>query len=112
MSAEDIVQKQVAAYNARNIDDFSAFHHPEVELYSLGEKVPFVIGRQKLWTRYKEIFDQSPNLHTEVVQRMTLGNTVIDKEIITGRNGVDTKNFIAIYEIEEGLIRRAHFVSD
>ena len=96
MNSEDIIQKQVLAYNARSIDDFAACHHPEVELFSLGEKVPFVIGRQKLWTRYKEIFDQSPNLHTEVVQRMTLGNTVIDKEIITGRNGVDTKNFIAI----------------
>ncbi len=112
MSPENIVIKQVVAYNSRNIEDFAACHHPEVELYSLGESEPFVKGREQLYKRYNEIFDQSPELHTEIVQRMVMGNTVIDKEIITGRAGVNTQQFIAIYEIKEGLIATAHFVRE
>ena len=61
---------------------------------------------------YKEVFDKSPKLHTEVVHRMSLGNTVIDNEIVTGRAGVDSLKIIAIYEIENELIRRAHFIRE
>ena len=112
MSPENIVIKQVVAYNSRNIEDFAACHHPEVELYSLGESEPFVRGREQLRNRYKDIFDGSPELHTEIVQRMIMGNTVIDKEIVTGRAGVASQNFIAIYQIAEGLIARVDFLRE
>jgi len=112
MSPDSIVKKQVVAYNSRNISDFTHCHHPEVELYSLGESEPFVRGREQLRKRYKVLFDRSPELHTEIVQRMIMGNTVIDKEIVTGRAGVASQKFIAIYQIEEGLIARVDFLRE
>ena len=111
MGPEKIIEQQVVAYNARDINAFVACHHPEVELYILGEKLPFAVGRAQIKTRYGEIFEQSPKLHTEIVQRMVMGNTVIDKEIITGRIGIEQQHYIAIYEIRNGLIARVHFLS-
>ena len=110
MHPEDIVKKQVIAYNARNIEDFTNCHHPEVELYNFSKSTPFAKGREQLKNIYREIFENSPELHTEIVQRMTLGNTVIDNEIVTGRIGVNLLKIIAIYEIRENLIARAHFI--
>ena len=112
MNPEKIIQQQVIAYNSRNITDFADCHHPDVELFNFPEKVPFAVGREKIRSIYKEVFDKSPNLHTEVVHRMSLGNTVIDNEIVTGRAGVDSLKIIAIYEIEDELIRRAHFIRE
>ena len=112
MTPEEIVQKQVEAYNTRDIDAFVACHHPEIELYSLGTNEPFVVGIEALRPRYKDIFDRSPKLHSEVVQRMVLSDTVIDKEIITGRAGEDRSNYIAIYQIKDGLIAKVNFVTD
>ncbi len=111
MTPEEIVQQQVIAYNARDIEAFSRCHHKDVELYRLGELKPFVKGRDALYDRYKSIFEESPNLHTDVVQRMVLGDTVIDKEVIVGRSGVGTSHFIAIYQVEKSMIYRVHFVS-
>lgn len=112
MNPLEIVQKQVFAYNSRDIEAFAACHHPDVELFSLGNEEAFVVGNAQLKTRYKPIFDNSPELHTEVVERMQLGNTVIDKEIVTGRNGQASRNFIAIYHIKDGLIFKVYFVTD
>ena len=112
MNPEDIVKKQVIAYNSRNIDDFANCHHLEVELYNFSEKIPFAKGRENLKTIYREVFENSPNLHTEIIHRMTLGNTVIDNEIVTGRKGVGLLKIIAIYEIRENLIAKAHFIRE
>jgi hypothetical protein len=112
MSPEEIVQKQVEAYNSRDIETFVSCHHPSVELYQLGEDNPFLEGITALAARYKDIFDQSPNLHSEVTQRLALNNVVIDQEIVTGRVGTERTNFIAIYQIRDGLIAKVSFVTD
>ena len=57
-----------------------------------------------------DVFENSPNLNTEVLNRMVFDNKVIDHEIVTNRKEIKHMELIAIYEIEEGLIRKAHFV--
>ena len=108
--AEKIVQVQVQAYNTRDIDKFAACHAPEVELFNFGENAPLAVGREKLKTIYKDIFENSPNLNTKILSRMVMGNKVIDHEIVTGRKGIESLEIIAIYEIENGLIAKAHFI--
>jgi len=110
MTPEEIVQQQVNAYNSRNIDAFVACHHPDVELFNFSENTPFIVGTTKVHTVYQDIFNNSPNLHTEILHRIVLGNRVIDHERITGRKGVDVLEMVAIYEIADGLIRKAHFM--
>ena len=112
MNSENIVQKQVDAYNARNIADFIACHAPDVELYRYSENTPYSTGRENLKNVYQDVFENSPNLHAEIINRMVMGNTVIDHEKVTGRKGVDVSTIIAIYEIEDGLIAKARFLRE
>lgn len=112
MSPEEIVQKQLDAYNARDIDTFVSMHAPDAELYSFSETAPFVKGQEQIRTIYSEIFKNSPNLHSKLIHRIVLGNKVIDHEEITGRKGVDVLEFIAIYEVDDTSIVKAHFIRE
>ena len=109
MNPEATIQKQVEAYNARDIATFVACHDANVELYNFAESTPFAVGHADLKKIYGDVFDNSPNLNTEILNRMVMGNTVIDHEIVTGRKGVDQLEIIAIYEIENDLIAKAYF---
>ncbi len=110
MTPEDIVQKQLDAYNSRDIDTFVAMHAPNAELYSFSETTPFVKGQKQIRATYNEIFETSPSLFSKLIHRIVLGNKVIDHEEITGRKGVDVLEFIAIYEVDEMTITKAHFI--
>lgn len=110
MKPEGIVEKQVAAYNSRDIDIFTACHHPEVELFNFSEQKPFASGRKQIRAIYGDVFENSPNLNTEVLNRIVFDNKVIDHEIVTNRKEISKMELIAIYEMEDGLIRKAHFV--
>ena len=109
MTPLEAVEKQVEAYNSRNIDEFVACHDEQVELFSLGEKDPFCVGASAVRTRYSAVFENSPNLHTNVVNRISCGHTIIDHEIVTGRVGEPPIEMVAIYEVENGLIKKAYF---
>lgn len=110
MTPEAIVQRQVEAYNNRDIDAFALCHHPEVELYELGNPAPFAVGREKIREVYADIFHNSPELHTHIITRIQHNNIVIDKERITGRKGRESFEMMAIYEVEDGMIRKARFI--
>ena len=110
MNSESIVQQQVDAYNSRDISKFLSCHHPQVQLFNFSESVPFAVGLTSIRKIYQAVFDTSPKLHTEILHRIVVDNKVIDHEIVTGRSGVDTLEIIAIYEIEDDLIRKAHFI--
>jgi hypothetical protein len=107
---EKIIQQQVEAYNARDINRFAACHALDIELYNHPETKPFCTGRENLIKIYSDVFKNSPELHTEILNRMVMDNVVIDHERVTGRKGVNSLIIIAIYEIEDGLISKARFI--
>jgi hypothetical protein len=109
--AFDVVQAQLDAYNTRNIDAFLDLFHEDIEISELGSKTSPIIGKVAIEARYKDLFANSPGLHSDVVNRTVFGHVVIDLEHITGRNGsVEPYRILAIYEVELGLIKRVHFV--
>jgi len=112
MNPISVIERQVLAYNSRDIEAFALCHHPQVKLYNFPDTKPFAVGRDQLIAIYSEVFDQSPRLHTEIVHRMVLGHTVIDNEIVTGRSGTDTLKIIAIYTLEDNQIASAHFIRE
>lgn len=112
MTPTQIVQAQVNAYNTRNLSDFIACHAPNVELYSFPNNIPYATGRAGLKEIYEDVFQNSPNLHAEISNRIVMGNIVIDHETVTGRKGIETLIIIAIYEIENGLIAKARFIRE
>jgi hypothetical protein len=107
----DVVQAQLDAYNARDLDAFCSVFADNAEIYELGIKTPATSGKSAIRARYSELFARSPELLSVVVNRTAFGRAVIDHERITGRNGsAEVFEFLAIYEVELGLIVRVHFV--
>lgn len=59
--------------------------------------------------RYEARFHQSP-VHCELLARLVCGNTVVDREIITGLPGGGVSECLATYVVEGGRIQRIVFV--
>lgn len=108
--AEAVVQRQLEAYNARDIEAFMAlwsddaqyFEHPSKLLANGSAEI-----RQRHLVRFKE-----PNLHGRLVTRMSVGNKVVDREIVTRTfpEGTGHVDVIAIYEVTDGKIAKAWFI--
>ena len=107
---ESVVQRQLDAYNARNIDalmatyadDAQLFEHPSTLLAQGGAQI-----RERLALRLRE-----PNLHAALLKRMVMGQLVIDQELVTRTfaEGTGQTGMVAMYEVRDGKIARAWFV--
>jgi len=104
---EVIVQKQLDAYNNRDIDGFMATYSEDIKLLSFPDKQNSE-GQESMRKSYDGYFKNTPDLHCEIKKRIVIGNKVIDHEYITS-NG---RNFsaIAVYEVKNGLISKVTFI--
>jgi putative hydrolase of HD superfamily len=104
-----VVQAQLDAFNARDIDALMRAYAPDAEQFALhGERL--AQGQAEIRPRYVARFTE-PDLHARLLSRIVMGNLVTDLELIT-RNfpeGVGTLEMLCIYEVADGRIRRASF---
>jgi hypothetical protein len=108
--AEAVVRKQLDAYNAKDIETFMAcwaenaqvFAHPDTLLASGAAEI-----RARHVTRFQEA-----NLFARLIQRISVGNTVVDREVVTRTfpEGPGKVDVIGIYDVQGGKIARAWFV--
>ena len=107
-SPEDVVQRQLDAYNARDLPRFLAEYREDVVIFRPPAAAPAISGKSALGDYYAANRFNLPALHAEVVNRMVFGNKVIDHERITG---VREQPFdvAAVYEVVDGLIAAAWF---
>ena len=106
---EAVVQAQLEAYNARNIDAFVATYSDDVQLFELPDKL-LMRGADQLRERYTKTFADE-RLHATIVNRIVLGNTVVDHERVrlTFPQGPGTLEAIAIYEVHGDKITKVWF---
>jgi len=98
---DSIVQLSLDAYNNHDFERFMSYFADSVEMYNLGDCEPYRVGKEAVGKMYKEYFDASPELHSEIKNRMVFGNTVIDYEYITGARGSDEPfELVFMYHIE------------
>ena len=110
-TAVAVVQKQLEAYNQRDLEAFTALFHTDAALYNLGNDAPIAEGIEAITQLYARLFAQSPELRSDVVSRQVIGNKVLDYEVITGRAGAPEPVYlIAVYEIVAGKIKRCYFI--
>lgn len=110
MSAVDVVQRQLDTYNAQDLEAFLATYAPDCVIADLNGAIT-QSGHAAIRTRYAAMFAQYPENKARLINRMALGDVVIDHEDVTrGPNGPRLEA-IAIYTVHEGLIRRVDFVS-
>lgn len=111
--ATQVAQDQLIAYNNKDIDSFIALFAEDASIHNFGESKAIAQGKENIREIYTKLFASSPNLHSQVVNRTVLGNKVLDYELITGReNSSEILKIIAIYEIENKLIKKATFIRE
>lgn len=103
----ELVQRQLNAYNFRNIDAFLDTYADDVEIYTYPDKLNYT-GKTKMRERYARLFAEVPNLHCEILGRIVQGNVVIDKERV--QFDKEIVEATAIYHIENGKIKKVYFI--
>ena len=107
---EGFVQRQLDAYNARNLEGFLAEYTDDVIAYRLPAGEAATTGKVAFGEHYRKNRFTLPNLHAELVNRMVFGNKVIDQERIHGVSE-QPMEVAAIYEVAPSGIRRVWFLS-
>lgn len=105
LSADQVVQSNLDAYNNRDLEKFMFWFSEDVELYSFSEMKLIASGKPAIEKLYKELFVASPNLHSTILKRIVFDNKVIDHESIVGRKGSsEILEIVMIYEVKDGKI--------
>ncbi|WP_233234389.1 nuclear transport factor 2 family protein [Bordetella sp. LUAb4] len=106
-----VVQKQLDAYNAKDLDALLDTYAPDAEQYTLHGPL-LVKGREAMRARFAARLAE-PALHARLLSRMVMGNFVTDLERVT-RNfpeGPGTVEMLCVYEVVDGYIQRASFAA-
>jgi len=108
LSPEEVVSRQLEAYNAHDLDGFCSWYAEDVELFNLGETEPYLRSKAALRELYGNKF-ANPALKARIVNRIAQGSRVIDQEEVAGA-GNPPPRVIVIYEVVDDRIARARFI--
>ena len=107
---EAFAQRQLDAYNARNLERFLAEYTDDVVAYRLPSGEVVATGKVAFGEHYRKNRFTLASLHAELVNRMVLGNKVVDQERVHGISE-HPMEVAAIYEVTPGGICRVWFLS-
>jgi putative hydrolase of HD superfamily len=107
---EATVQRQLDAYNAKNVDTLVAAYAVDAEQFEHPAKL-LARGTAEIRERFKTRFLE-PNLHAHLVKRIVAGNIVIDHELVTRTfpEGPGNVELVAIYEVQNEKIAKVWFI--
>ncbi len=108
VAAEALVDRQVQAYNDRDLEGFLEPYAEHTRFYSFPGEL-LLSGKEAMRARYRNLFSSSASLHCEVLNRIVLGNTVILLERITGKPE-GTEEVAVVYTIAGDRIVRVDFI--
>lgn len=106
--SSELIQRQLDAYNAHDIEAFLACYADDALLAGLNGDVTHA-GLAAIRKRHEDLFYEFPRNHAKLVNRIDLGTTVIDHEQVERAPGGDRFEVAAIYTIKAGKIARVDF---
>ncbi|ODU46566.1 nuclear transport factor 2 family protein [uncultured Aquimonas sp.] len=110
MSPIEVAQHQLDAYNAHDLQRFLEVYAEDVEVWRMPASEPSLRGRAALGEFYANERFHLPALHAELVNRIAVGDTVVDHERVSGLREQPFE-VVAVYRISGGLIRCVWFHS-
>jgi hypothetical protein len=108
MNPANPVQRQLEAYNARDLARFVAEYSDDVQVYRPPAAEPVLSGKAAFAAHYASRRFNLPGLHATVVARMVCGNTVVDHEQVAGVDD-EIVETIAVYRVDGGRITTVWF---
>jgi hypothetical protein len=107
LAPEAVVQRQLDAYNARDIDALLAIYADDAQMFE-HPATPLASGSAALRERFATRF-QEANLEAVLLNRMVMGNIVVDHERVTRTfpEGTGKVELLMIYEVQNGRITKA-----
>lgn len=106
---EQLAQQQLDAYNNRNIEAFLVPYSDSVEVYIFPNQLQYK-GKENMRSQYKPMFERLTDLNCKLVNRMVMGNTVIDHEWVIFDKNQPGVSAISIYTIQNNKIQKVHFI--
>ncbi len=102
-----VVQRQLDAYNTRDLETLLANYAGDAELFEHPTKL-LAKGAAELRERFAVRF-REPNLHATLLNRIVQGDIVVDHEKVTRTfsEGPGSIELLMIYEVKLGCITRA-----
>jgi putative hydrolase of HD superfamily len=109
-SPEAVVQQQLSAYNAHDLDAWLATYASDAQQFEHPAKL-LASGHAEIRARAAARFEE-PNLHARLIKRAVMGNVVIDYEAVTRTfpDGPGHVELVCIYTVREGKIQDASFI--
>ena len=110
-SPESLVQQQLDAYNAHDLDALLATYAEDAQLFEHPATL-LASGHSQLRARFALRFQES-NLHARLINRIVMDRFVVDHERVTRTfpEGPGTIELIATYEVVDGKIINAWFLA-
>lgn len=106
-----LVQRQLDAYNSKDLLTFCSCYHKEVVFIELLSNSLLCQGLESFKEMYRNLFSSSPELHCKLKKRIKQDGAIVDEEWITGAakypNGLHAT---AIYAFRDGLIDRVWII--
>lgn len=108
-SSSEIVQAQVDAFNARDLERFLSFYADDARILDYPDQV-LASGKDAMRDRYRKLFQPAEQLHATIQHRTVFDRFVIDQERVTGLPDGKVTDAVAIYETKGGRIVRVTFL--
>jgi hypothetical protein len=105
MTPVEVVQRQVDAYNARDLARFVGHYSDTVTVFRIPALAPAITGKAQFAEFYATQRFNLPDLHADIVNRIVLGNKVIYHERISGVRLAPFEIVVA-YEVVGDVIER------
>lgn len=107
--AYKLAEQQLQAYNKRDIEAFLVPYADSVTIYAYPNQL-LSKGKEAMRKQYNSMFTQLPDLHCTLVNRLVLGNRVIDEERVIFQKNQPPARAIAIYTIVKDKITEVRFI--
>ncbi len=111
MSSVQIVQYQLEALNRHDLADFVSVVSQDVIVTDADGSV-WLNGKSEFTTWYELHFDEHPKLKIELLDRISLGEWVIDEVMATNFADDSQTHLISIIKVVNGVIESYRIIRD
>ena len=106
---EALIDAQIAAYNARDLEKFLGYYSDDVVLIDYPDQVT-QSGKEAMRASYKKNFED-PDIRAAMKKRIVFGKFIVDHEQLTRAPAPGMIESVVIYEIKGGKIVRVTFLN-